>query len=73
MRDSHPQVSCPLCTSSNVSVLHTTHAVLYVACLECDHTWQQTLEAVDPPRRTSAAFRMTVRVVARHAARPLTV
>jgi transcription elongation factor Elf1 len=64
MRDSQAPAPCPHCGSRNVSVLHATDTVLYLSCPECDRLGHVTLESVQAqPRRTSAAFRMTARIV----------
>lgn len=66
MRDAHHPVPCPLCASKNVNLLHATPTVLYVSCRRCEHQWHVRHDAVDQLRgSTSAAFRMTARVVAR--------
>lgn len=65
MRDLQRPAPCPACASRNVAVLHATPTSLYLECCRCDHTWHAELGAIDPfRRRTSAAFRMTARIVA---------
>lgn len=69
MRDLHHPAPCPACRSRQVSTLHATRTALYVACAECGRTWHLDAASVDPMRRgTSAAFRMTARIVAHGAA-----
>ena len=65
VRDLQRPAPCPACASRTVAVIHATRSSLYLACRICEHTWHTGLGPVDPlRRRTSAAFRMTTRIVA---------
>ncbi len=64
MRDFHRPAPCPACETRNVTVLHSTFSGSYLACGSCGHTWHAERGSIDPLRQpTSAAFRMTTRVV----------
>lgn len=65
MRNLQRPAPCPACGSHSVAVLHATPSSLYLECRRCDHSWHAELGPIDPlGRRTSAAFRMTTRIVA---------
>ena len=64
---SPPLPACPTCASSDAAVVFATQAVIYLVCRKCEHVWQTGVppELMSPDAWTSAAFRISRRLLAR--------